>query len=663
MELVNSLRQRRGAYVGVGLTQPDCEAPKSFIGREPGRLGALPAIVFAGAFVGYILIGIVCVLSPPSTPTSVAGIPMTSNATCLRAARHSDYVAVEINVGSPGRRLHVLVRWDKVVEPPASPLRLFDARTVESRSMQCDGLNTSCADTIFASLGDPNTGFQRMVAMFDYTAQAVEQAAYGVAGYQLALGGEMYMMKGYRYWMTPTHVCYASTPDNVPAMTSGGLRASVTAGYVVAPASSLAHVTAELLGSSYAREATVNFLCDNTTLGSVGPVAIMPAVASVENAYLSLSDRHLYETEPSAISIRRKLVEIGTACAAVLPWYERSYNLYLLDCNNAAARCATGASLPYRRIARLNMVALYDGAGSVLYYFEKSPTMSSLPSLAVSADAIGLAIIKLVLVLLAAALVWMRSDRVTSKPHWLYRHCIQAAHCVDVPDVPSVSVLEDAAIGLTAIVSRFAVALWRLDTLQYDSQSRVCYFEIIASALSFTHWMARYWMIDPWLPELVNGKPDGRGPLTRLGGSSAIADTSSCVLLAFSEAPMLVTAIPRFEPTARLLIGMLISMVSLPRCLFSASCCSLLYEAGEVGKSRIEPAFKLLLVLSIVFWILQLAALSVAINDLVVTPLGFSIGRGLEGGTGWVSVALSLGFVTAGAPRLLNSCVRLSEPH
>ena len=658
--LTNVLRQRRGALVNVGIAQPKCEAKE---GQHGPSLGRIPALVFVTAFSVYILTGIVCVLTPPTTKTSVAGYDIPTAASCMRAARHADYVSVELNVGSPGRRLYLLVRWDKVVEAPESPLRLFEARVMESRSMQCDGINTTCTDTVLLNSESPNGNFKRKVVNFDYTTEAVEKATYGVAGYMLSLDGEIYMMRGYKYWMTATHVCYAPSTDLVPTTTSGVLRASISNGHVYAPASSLAHVSANLLGSSYAREATVNFLCDNSTLTGIGSVAILPSIAAVEAVYLALSDAHLYESEPSTVSSRRKVVELGSACASTLPSFERDYNLYLLDCNNAQAICATSASLPFRRIARLDMAAHYDSAGTVAYSFESSPTLNTLPNLSVTSDAVALAVVKLVLVLMAAALVWVRADRVTSKPHWLYRHCIQVAHCVTIPDVGASSVLEDATLGLLAIVSRFAVAFWRLQTLQYDSQSRVCVVEILAAALSFVHWLARYWMIDPWLPDLVNGKPDGRGPLTRLGGSSAIVDTSCSVLLAFSEAPLLVTALPRFEPTARLLIGMLISMVALPRCLFSAACCSLLYEAGQVGKSQQVPAFTLMLMLSVAFWVLQLFTLSITINDLVVTPLSYSIGRGLVGGTGWVSIAISMGFVTSGTPRLLNSCVQLSKPH
>lgn len=660
----SELRQRHAALTGVGFAQPVCQ-PAAGERCVVGRLGSLPAMVFVGAFSFYILIGAICALTPPNTKTTVVSHDVPTTAMCMRAARHADYVSVELNIGSPGRRLYVLIRWDKVVEPSESPLRLFEARIMESHSMQCNGVNKTCVDSALLNNGSPNGAFKRQVVSFDYTAAAVERATYGVAGYMLNLDGEMYMKRGYKYWMTATHVCYAPSTDLVPTTASGALKASVSNGLVYASATALAHVSADSLGSSFTREATVNFLCDNSTLSGIGTVAILPSIAAVEAVYLALSDAHLYESEPTTVSSRRKVVELGNACASILPSLERDYNLYLLDCNNAQSACAQSASLPFRRISRLDMMAHYDSEGSVAYYFEKSHTLDTLPNLSVTSDAIGLAVVKLVLVLMAAALVWVRSDRVTSKPHWLYRHCIQAAHCVAIQAPPSgaSSVIEDASFGLLAAVSRFAVSLWRYETLQYDAQSRVCIVEMIAAVLSLVHWLARFWMIDPWLPELVNGKSDGRGPLTRLGGSSAIIDASSSVLLAFSQAPMLLTAVPRFDPTARLLIGMLISMVALPRCLFSAACCSLLYEAGQVGKSRIEPAFSLMLILSIVFWILQLVALSISINDLMVTPLSYSLSRGTVGGTGWISLAISLGLVTSGAPRLLNSAVRLGEPH
>lgn len=624
----------------------------------------LPGIAFAIAFFIYIIVGIICVLTPPVTKVSVASVPIPSSATCMRAARTANYVAAELNIGSPARRRRLLVRWDKVVASPTLSMHLFDARIIESKSLECDGVNTTCADTVLVNSGETNKGFRRKVAKFDYTTRAVELAKYDVAGYMLGMDGELYMVRGYRYWMTATHVCYAETSDAAPTVTLGALRATVSSGgAVIATASALAHVSAALLGGSYAREATVKFICDNTTLGGVGTVAVLPHIAGYEQAYLAMSDAHLYEIEPTKVSVRRRIVELGQTCAAALTDYERDYNLYLLDCNNAQAVCATTASLPFRRIATLDMVVHYDANGTVVFHFELSPTMRTLPNLTDSTDATSLALVKLLLIMMSAALVWVRSDRVTSKPHWLYRHCIQAAHCVPIPDMSTSSVIEDASMGLFAIIARFAVAMWRYDTLQHDSQTRVCIVEIVASALSCAHWLARYWIIDPWLPYLVGGKPDGRGPLTRLGGSSAIVDTSSGVLLAFSEAPLLVSALPRFEPTARLLIGLLISMVALPRCLFSSACCAILYESGQVGRSRVDPEFALLLILSSIFWIFQLVALAISINDLVVTPLGYSIGRGLVGGTGWISVAISMGFVTAGVPRLLNSSVRLGLSH
>ena len=662
MDLTRMLRQRKQAYVGVGVTQPSCEDGGTEATRNI-RLGYLPALVFACTFAAYIFLGIVCVLTPPAATNAVADVPISDTAVCWRAARHSDYVSVEIGVGSPGRRLKVLMRWDRVVEAPTSPLRLFSERVMESRTMQCVGVNTSCNDAILGNRGGPNTGFSRLVAEFDYTNPTIERSTYSVAGYQLRLDGEMYMMAGYKYWLTSTHVCFDQSADDPPSSTSGALRATITSGYVVAQSTALAHVSVDILGSSYAREATVNFLCDNTTLGSVGTVEILPVAASTEQAYLALSDQKLYESEPSEVSTRRKLVELGTACVQALPWYSREYNLYLLDCNNALATCRPSASLPFRRISTLDFYAHYGTSGTVVYHFEKSPTLATLPGLQSTADAVALSIVKLVLVLMAAALVWMRSDRVTSKPHWLYRHCIQAAHCVRIPNADVSSVVEDATLGLAAVISRFAVAMWRIDTLQYDSQSRVCIFELVASAASFVHWIARYWMIDPWLPDIVNGKSDGRGPLTRLGGSSAVVDTNCAVLLAFSEPPMLISAVGRFDPTARLLIGILISMVSLPRCLFSVACCSILWEAGALGKARIEMGFSIMLLLSIGFWVLQIMALSIAVNDLVVIPLGFSIARGIVGDATWATIALSLGLVTSGTPRLLNSCVRLSARH
>jgi len=220
-------------------------------------------------------------------------------------------------------------------------------------------------------------------------------------------------------------------------------------------------------------------------------------------------------------------------------------------------------------------------------------------------------------------------------------------------------VIEDAFLGLTAIVARYSVAIWRLGGLSADSQSRCVIFELGASVVSLCNWVIRYWVIEPGLPDLIGTKSDGRGPLTRLGGSMAIADASSAVLLAFAEPPLLLSAISRFDNTARLLTGLLISLVVLHRCLFACCCNAIILEAHDVGRLVSSQTYRGLLYFALISWVYQTITLAVGLVDLVVTPMAYGIGRGVIGNDGAIVVALFMALVNSSLPRLLHTCVLL----
>ena len=392
-------------------------------------------------------------------------------------------------------------------------------------------------------------------------------------------------------------------------------------------------------------------------------VEILPVAASIESKYLALSDTKLYETEPQQVSLRRRLVELGQECAATLDDYAAAYSLYDIDCSNVYAKCRTQPSLPFRRIATLSVRAHYTKDNLAYFWFEKDITMLTLPGLADTYDAVWLSIFKLALIVLAAAVTWVRSGRVTSSSHWLYQHCIQIANCVPSrkQDVHNSSVFEDAGLGLIALVARWVVSYWRLPGLSADSQSRACIFEMSAAIVSLANWVARYFVIEPALPDLVGAPKDGTGPLTRLGGSMAIADTSSAVLMAFAEPPLMLSAISRFDNTARLLTGLLISLVTLHRCLFGCACNALILEAHDNGRVVASQSYRALLWFALASWLYQAMTLAVALVDLVVTPMAFAIGRCVIGNNNAIIFALFFAIVTASLPRLLHTCVRLSN--
>lgn len=680
------LRQRKTPRESIDLPwaveHPRCRPQDAYDERfgfgynDNDSIGLYSSRLFSAAYVLFLLMGLVCLGFPPTAATAVSGLEIPTNARCLRAARHADYISLEINIGSPSRRIRALLRVDRVVNDTQDALRVFESKVLESRSASCSGLNSTCSDVVLLTTPSED-GFERVVTSFSYTSEAIETS---LAKSYLGLEAELSLVAGFQYWITSSHLCFsasaasgdASSPVAVTAETSL-LRGSVTSeGVTVVAAPDLAKTS--ILRHSFARQVTVDFLCTLET-----KVEFLPVLSTQDSLYLSIVDYSYYTSEPAAIHTRRNLVEVGTACAERLPKakYGNDYELYLLDCRLAGS-CASGPSIPYRRISTMGMHIDVVDASSFIAQFENDSTLSTLPGLSDTEGAITLAVAKLVLVVIAASMVWVRADRSTSKPYWQYKHCLHSVQCKPLmkssgsngrtsmhhdgprggPDVPLV---EDAVMGLLCIGIRFSIAFWRYETLGADSQVRACTLEILGSALSLIHFLLRYFVIAPSFFDMLSGEEDANGPLTRLGGATAILDVTGSVLLAFSEPPTLVSTLTRFEPTARILISMLCSMVALPKALFSIACCALLYEAGLSGRTDSNSTYQYLLLGSIFSWILQLIVLSTTLCDLIVTPFAISLTRSTLGGTFWVRVALFLGCLNVGIPRLVGSVVKLKS--
>ena len=140
----------------------------------------------------------------------------------------------------------------------------------------------------------------------------------------------------------------------------------------------------------------------------------------------------------------------------------------------------------------------------------------------------------------------------------------------------------------------------------------------------------------------------------------AIVDASCAVLLAFAEPPIYLGAISRFDNTARLLTGLLLSLVTLHRCLFGVCCNALIYEAHLNGYLAASSTYTAILVAAAVCWVVQVISVAVAIADLVASPMAFTLTRGVVGDSSAVRSCLFMALVTASIPRLLHTAVKLA---
>lgn len=637
--------------------------------------GTYPALTFGALYLIFWGVGIFCILVPPTARTEVASIPIPDTANCYRVRRSADYVTVEVQMGVPSRRTSLLLRLDTVKQATEASIRIFSERVIESQTFACNATTDTCHDTILLTQGGPNAEMAQYVVEFEYVNGLVEASTPGAyARTALDLDGELFASVGRTYWLTATHLCvnadneytnnmWNSTQvvlDNDQTVLNANIHSDNT---LQTSGAHIGALSATLFGNSAIRDVYSDGNCN----ASLSTVDLFPSVSSIENIYLSLGDVRLYEREPAQIQQRRRLVELGITCAATLETYDRAFVLYDTDCGHAFSTCRADPSFPYRQFSTLSFVVHYASNNSdVQFVLAREPTLLSIPGLASPEDAVSLAVARLLLIVLAAAVMWVRADRVTSNSYWLYKHCINTIHGVgknyNSDSNTKNSIIEDAMLGLLAVSARFAVVLTQCYELQSDNQSRVCVIQIIASTLSFANWIVRYFGVSPNIVQILNSKEGKMSPLIRLGGSMAVVDATSAVLLALSDPPLLLSTIQRFDATARLLSGVLISLVVYHRCLFGCAC-----NALNLGAYYIDPRFfpdkryQWIVWSALLSWAVQILSIAVSLTDLVATPVAFSLSRGVVGPNRIIGIAVFHAIMTASLPRLMHTCVKLAS--
>jgi len=612
----------------------------------------LSGLSFLIAVATYLVSGVVAASQPPLPTTSFGPHRIPLSTTCSRANRHTSYTTIDLAVGHPSVSIHVLVRLDEVVGVNDTSLRLFSGRVVESHTVRCN--NTVCDDGVLLHATGPTNGQVKHVVKFEYTNPTTERLGYGTAS-TLGLGGELRLKRGYEYWLTATHFCWQPTHSLSAADSAAAVHARIVDGKMVVDAFQLSK--SESLGATPAATAQINGSCPSTQ------VSLFPVEAADETRWLGLSSERVYETAPQGVDGRRAVVEVGTACAAVLPEYERPYSLYQLDCLSAYTSCDVSPSIPFRRVAtdQMRLHIPIDGSDEVHLFTDHDTRLESLPQLEGSGGTSRwLSLLKLSLMLLAAAVVWVRAAKATSSISILVMHCLRAAYCGLIPSSASyneTSVREDSIIGLMAIVARLGVTVWRTaTTLLLDGQPRVLLLQLVASVVSFALWFLRYFVLERACET----------PLTKLGGSTALVDATTAVMLGFAEAPLFVSSVERFDPTARLLTALLISTVTSHRCLFSTTCCGVLAavissEDGSTARQAFDKSFLKYVVFAFFGWLVQTCSVAVLMIDLFCVPLAHSMVRSQASTWEELALAIFLGTFACSLPQLLKTLRLIAE--
>lgn len=544
-----------------------------------------------------LLTGGLCLALPPVQRREFGdAVRVEEDALCFRASREGSYAVAEVALGTPMHVLRLLVLLDQVVDTEPA-LRIFSSRVAESGSLKC-GADQLCEDTAVVQRGDTDVN-EKVRLRFSYESLLDEELAPKSHAFELGLDGDFRLSVGMSHLLLRASICVQQRTDWISTLYSapdaGG-----------APTLTVAEVNELLPDGPLA-------VCADTD----ERVAMLPSSSVREAWWLALTSMRILQTDAS--KKRRRVVEAGASCGAAN--FSDSRAIFLLDCSAEAPYhtrpCDGGPSLPFRRVAHriLRIDAL--NATALAYGVEEDTTLHD-PD-ADSDVEFALSILKLTLLVLTAAVVFTRSRRETSSNALIFVD----AYVVSRDDDPLIAgthrfrdVVEDAVLGGLTIVGRIVVVVWKGGGLVADGHTRIVVLQSIAAGVALVHFVLRYTV------EYMYRRQ--RSPLARFGGSTAIVDATSAVILSFADVPLLSSSYERFGGSARLLTAMLLASVSLQRCAFAVASCGL-----RLGTER--RWYKLMPAVCIALWTVQAISVAALLVDVFAFPAGYHLGRARGG--------------------------------
>jgi hypothetical protein len=646
--------------------------------------------VFLTSIFVSILSGVFTLVVAPKEDVNFEGLEArlqepAHNVTCLRVARRADYAVVFLGLGSPSQYLKLLLRLDQTRGGNASTeplMTVFSERMHKSTTMSCHPFDPPrayeavCSDVAMVFKGSRSQRFVR--TLFTFENDHVEYS-YKNRAALLNLDGNFFLKLGTRYWLTSTHLCFETIQDDdnanpavasedaLPVLpvhlhTDGTLRSNVDY---------LQHFKPDLPVAVASQRPD----CSGVGFFDAG-VRLFPADAASERiSWLSLSDTFLYEYGNPVLRKRREVVEIGKKCADVRSDVSHVNDLYRLDCAIIdPAWCQESPSMPFRRLATFRMrLDLWRDESGGLLIAEQNGALARIPFLVSYNEDLWLALARLLIMLLTAAVVFVRGRQNASSSRYMFSHVLGTILCRDVrfeshqtPQNPAhlrwamqhnmSEIIVDASITAVALLSRILVYAYSVQPLISDQFIHVVVFEAIGIGASTMHFTLRYAVLK-W--DLAH-----EAPLTKLGGPMSICDVASAVLLAFAETPLLSNDEGRFPAVGRLLIGILTSISVLTRCFFAAPMCAVL--ANTVANDKVAYAdlkgYQGVLVAGAVLWVVQGGVACANLCAVFIGPAAYALVRSTVGDAPLVvPYCLFFGLLCAGLPTTTKVALRTLE--
>jgi len=607
---------------------------------------------FLAALACLLVTGVVTLAYAPKADINFAGL--SSDATCLRVSRHADYTVVFMDVGSPMQRVKLLLDLETVAWPGGGSLSITSSRLHKSLTMACGDLEPPVAYSQLChdlALVAPNGSASDQSLVHTWFTFQNDQAAYaeGQPAAVAGLGGTFRLTMGETYWLTTTHLCFAPIERTDPY--DGD-----TLPFEVLD-NRLTTTQADLL--QYDPSLAFDERC--TAALADAPVRLFPAEATNEaSIWLTLSGRFLYEYGSSVLERRRQVVEAGENCSGVLEELLHQRDIYHSDCGLGLGVCQDLPSVPFRRVAtrRLRIDLSPNGQGDIVAEHTRAleDVKQSYP------DALRSAVLRLLVLLLTAAVVFVRGSQNATSSRWQLTNVIDVLRCRhaysdDITPENAISrynlvdTITDALISVAAWGSRLAVLAYGTATFVEDGQSVAVGFQILGLCCSFVHFMLRQ-------PIVLDINWKREAPISTLGGPMSIIDVTSAVLMLFADAPLLGNDGSKFAAIGRLLIALLISLSVGTRICFSVAMVATMATSATNGNRKDLQCHKGILGIATALWLLQAIATAGSLALLFVNPAANSLARSQTGPTDVLKYAIFTGLLCTSLPTFTKVSLR-----
>ena len=693
---------------------------------ERHKSAVATAVAFALSFFAILVTGVALLAVVPTADTNLLDLKdRLDRVQCVRVARRADYTIAFVSVGSPAQYLKLLLVIGSSVPRDSYPaMSLFTERMHKSQTMECQPFDLpiptpyqeDCHDA--AMIFDGTDNQIHIQTRFVYSNRIVA-ASRSDRAELLGLDGSLTLIHGRTYWLTSTHLCWEndaidlqgmpfsyhvntlwtpsptpppSPPPPSPPPDGPGAPPAVPARPPPSPLAafpSKAHVRlADLVDfAPFAKFPAARSRgapdCDRLADDDPVVVELFPEEASEEmEHWLALTNTFLYEYGQSILERRREVVEVGPACAEARESLTRAHDIYRLDCHmHYPEICRATPSVPFRRVSEDRIRISIDEGGSAELHVERTLALARIPHLLSYSDGLLQALGRLLIMLLTAAVVFVRGNQNASSSTYMLERALNTVRCrnrnansvkvgsekkvykdIDVSlEHSKTEIGIDGLITVTALGSRIAVLAANWNDFLADGVGHVNVFEVIGIAVSFFHVLLRAGAFEIDL--------ERESPLTKLAGPMSICDVSSAVLLVFADPPLLTTHDGRFAAVGRMLIAILISISVFSRCAFAVAICALLASSAknsstiydELGKGRFGFRYQSVLVVSSILWAAQAIACCATLCILFVQPAAYSMIRMQPGDTTPVRYCIFFGLLTAALPTVTKVALRVFE--